>query len=155
VGKARRKAEAKARTVRQAREHARRLRSQVKTSDGKRLFFKGVTASLSSPIQVDQALTYAPGAMVDAGEFDADPMTDCGAGINFARTVDGAARWISPEYRRGGGAGGVVVSVTVPKGEQITNAGIKSRARRVRVGAVVATVNATGDVTPWQGFVTT
>ena len=45
-----------------------------------------------------------------------------------------------------------MISVVVPKGDTVVNATNKSRARTVQVGPVVATVDASGTVTPWIGY---
>jgi hypothetical protein len=90
-------------------------------------YYKGVTKDLKSPAQANE-LTYTPGTIVEADGLDLDPDVDCGAGINFCSTLAGALRWAK---------GGTVVTVTVPDGEPIVDAGDKLRAKRVLIGEVV------------------
>ena len=89
-------------------------------------FYKGVTRDLRSPHRRADALTYTPGTTVEASGLDEDPAHDCGAGINFARTITDAMR-----------RGPVVVRVWVPPSELIVDAGDKLRARRVEVAEIV------------------
>ena len=95
-------------------------------------YYKGVTKDLKSPTQANK-LTYTPGTIIEADDFNLDPDKDCGAGINFCSTLAGALKWTR---------GGTVVTVTVPDGEPIVDTGDKLRAKRVLVGEVVSLWNA-------------
>ena len=86
------------------------------------VFYKGITLDMRSPQRTADALTYTPGTTVVADGLDEDPGTDCGAGINFSRTVAEALRW-----------GPMVVELRVPASECIIDTGRKLRARRVEV----------------------
>jgi hypothetical protein len=90
-------------------------------------YYKGVTKDLKSPTKANE-LTYTPGTIVEADDLNLDPDVDCGAGINFCSTFAGALRWAE---------GATVVTVTVPDGETIVDAGDKLRAKRVLVGELV------------------
>jgi Pentapeptide repeats (8 copies) len=90
-------------------------------------YYKGVTKDLKSPTQTN-TLTYTPGTIVEADGLDLDPNKDCGAGINFCSTLADALKWAEC---------GTVVTVAVPDGEPIVDAGDKLRAKQVLVGEVV------------------
>ena len=89
-------------------------------------FYKGLTRDLQSPVQRENPVTYTPGTTVYADRLNENPETDCGAGINFSRTVAEALRW-----------GPVVVRLDVPASERIIDAGRKLRARTARVVEIV------------------
>jgi hypothetical protein len=90
------------------------------------VFYKGVTVDFKSPVQSRITLTYTPGTTVRANGFDTDPDRECGAGINFCRTLADALRWAK---------GGTVVTVR-PVGV-VVDAGSKLRAEAVEVLSVV------------------
>ena len=98
-------------------------------------WYKGVSRDLRSPSVDDHQLAYTPGTVVTALGLDDDPRHNCGAGINFVRTIAEALRW-----------GPVVVRLEVPASELIIDTGDKLRARTVRVVGIVnlAGANLTG-----------
>ena len=98
-------------------------------------WYKGVSRDLRSPSVDDHQLAYTPGTVVTALGLDDDPRHNCGAGINFVRTIAEALRW-----------GPVVVRLEVPASELIIDTGDKLRARTVRVVGIVnlARANLTG-----------
>ena len=89
-------------------------------------FYKGVTVDLKSPVQSSGKLTYEPGTTVTADGLNEDPRRDCGAGINFCRTLAEALRF-----------GPKVVTLTVAEDEVIIDTGGMLRAKTVTVGEVV------------------
>ena len=89
-------------------------------------FYKGVTKDLQSPQQSAGRLTYTPGTTVTVDTIESDPAVDCGAGINFQRTIADALRW-----------GPVVVRLEVPSKVPIIDTGRKLRSTSVRVIEVV------------------
>jgi hypothetical protein len=88
-------------------------------------FYKGVTKDLQSPTQ-SKKLTYTPGTTVQADGLNDDPSQDCGAGINFCRSIVEALRW-----------GPMVVELSVPSKVRIIDTSDKLRALTVRVEKVV------------------
>jgi hypothetical protein len=122
--------ERKAREAEREAARIRRIAEAVTVSDGTAVYYKGLdrltTGELTSPVQTHQALVYTPGQITDAGEVNLDPFAACAAGVNFVRTINAARSY-----------GSIVVSLTVPAGEEMVDAGDKLRARRVLVGTVV------------------
>ena len=98
------------------------MKHQVVTTG---VFYKGVTSDLKSPKKTP-CLSYEPGTTVSVDIVDDDPAKECGAGINFQRTIADALRW-----------GPKVVSITVPWDVTIIDTGTKLRASTVKVVEVI------------------
>ena len=87
-------------------------------------FYKGVTEDLLSPYRNRDRLEFKQGTAVLADTLDSS-RANCGAGINFCRTIPQALEW-----------GPVVVELTIPTGVTVYDHGSKLRAREVYVSAV-------------------